>query len=530
MISVPCELPLLSSPLLSSPLLSSPLLSSPLLSSRKRPSWVATALGLFLLLALAGCDAPATPEKPATPKVTISAVGDVTEGKPLEFLVRADPAPSADLTVGVDIASPGCELTRAPESVKIAAGKKEATLSVPTEGAGVGTDGCTVTAKIKAGKGYQVGAAAAASANANVAQPAMQEPPDPATPMQPEVTIKPTAATVSEGSPVSFTLTASPAPATALTVNLEWTQVGSFLPESPPPTAIIPTSGTETVTVTLPDDNADEPNGSVTVTAEPGSGYAVGTPASATVDVTDDDPAPTGGGDGAPPARPVPAGPVVTISPSASRAVEGSTNLLRFVLTAEPAPASPLTVDLEWSQVGSFLPANPPETAVIPTTGTEVVTITLPDDTDVEPDGSVTLTVEAVEAGSGYAVGNPSAATIDVFNDDQILVSVAAVSATITEGEEAEFTITAAPAPASDLTVNVGWRYGDSRIPTGLPTTVTIPTTGTKTVSVQTTDDDMDNTYNGDSSTFVSLTIDAGTGYAADGSSQRATVTVEDND
>ena len=376
-------------------------------------------MGLLLLLTLAGCEG--TTGKPATPKVTISAVGDVTEGKPLQFLVRADPAPSADLTVGVDIASPGCELTRAPKSVKVAAGKKEATLSVPTEGAGVGTDGCTVTAKIKAGNGYQVGAAAAASANATVAQPAMQEPQEPATPKEPEVTITATAATVSEGSPVSFTLTASPAPATALTVNLEWTQVGSFLPESLPPTAIIPTSGTETVTVTLPDDNADEPNGSVTVTAEPGSGYAVGTPASATVEVTDDDPAPTGGG-GAPPAQPVPDGPVVTLS-------------------------------------------------------------------------------------------------------------VAAVTTPVTEGDKAEFTITSTPAPTRDLEVKLGWvPISDSRIP-DLPSTVTIlGSQTTKTVSVQTTDDNVDNTYGGVSHVNVGIRIDTGTGYKIAFGKRSATVRVNDND
>ena len=250
--------------------------------------------GLVLLLALAAGCGQMRPGQPA-PVVTIAPeapAASVAKGSPLKFLVRAEPAPEADLTVGVTIASPGCTLTQAPKSVTIDAGKTQATLSVPTSGAGVGAEGCTVTATIAAGEGYQVGAATAASASATLMpDPETPDPetPDPEMPMQPVVTITADATTVTEGDTVSFTLTAAPPPESELTVNVEWSEEGSFLTGSRPQTVIITTSGTAMLTADTDDDGTNETDGWVKVTVVTPGQYLPGDPSEATTNIEDND-------------------------------------------------------------------------------------------------------------------------------------------------------------------------------------------------------------------------------------------------
>ena len=80
------------------------------------PARVPAGLALLLLLALAGCQ-QGVGSGSQTPVVTIARAADAAErvaaGTPLQFVVRAAPAPRADLTVAVTFTftSPGCELT-----------------------------------------------------------------------------------------------------------------------------------------------------------------------------------------------------------------------------------------------------------------------------------------------------------------------------------------------------------------------------------------------------------------------------------
>ena len=162
----------------------------------------------------------------------------------------------------------------------IFAGEDRALLTVLTTGLEADADGGrTVTAVIAPGEGYQVGAPASASASVTPGhQPLM-------------VIIAAGDSPVTEGSTASWTLSATPAPTTELTVNLNWTQSGSFLPETRPQTVTIPVSGAATVSVDTMDDSTDEPNGTVTLSVVGGSGYSVGSSNTATVTVSDNDPA-----------------------------------------------------------------------------------------------------------------------------------------------------------------------------------------------------------------------------------------------
>ena len=121
------------------------------------------------------------------------------------------------------------------------------------------------------------------------------------TPVAPEITI--TAGTaVTEGAAVSFTISASPVPASNLNVNLSVADaVGSDFvapdDEGMKMVMIPASSGSVTYTVTTINDNIDEPNSTVTVTLMGGNGYVIGSPASTAVIVNDEDEAPLGVGD-----------------------------------------------------------------------------------------------------------------------------------------------------------------------------------------------------------------------------------------
>ena len=108
------------------------------------------------------------------------------------------------------------------------------------------------------------------------------------------VTIAAKAASVAEGGDAVFTLTADRAPAAALTVKLSVSETGAgdhvAASDEGPATAVLAKDATEAVfSVATVNDATDEPDGSASVTVEPGAGYTVGAPASASVEVTDDD-------------------------------------------------------------------------------------------------------------------------------------------------------------------------------------------------------------------------------------------------
>lgn len=115
---------------------------------------------------------------------------------------------------------------------------------------------------------------------------------------------------VTEGANAVFTVSASPAPAAPLSVNLSVSQSGDWGATTGARTVTVPTTGTKTVTVATADDGTDEADGSVTAAVQTGAGYTVSpTAGSATVAVADDDD---------PPPPPPPPEEAVPVSLSAS--------------------------------------------------------------------------------------------------------------------------------------------------------------------------------------------------------------------
>ncbi len=119
-----------------------------------------------------------------------------------------------------------------------------------------------------------------------------------ATPVVPEVAIDADGA-VTEGGRATFNVTAVPAPSADLVVNLVVTQGAgqAYLPASPPTSVTVAAGATEAAFgVEIPNDAVDEPHGVLTATLASGAGYTLGSVASASVTVRDDDPGPSDGG------------------------------------------------------------------------------------------------------------------------------------------------------------------------------------------------------------------------------------------
>ncbi len=196
-----------------------------------------------------------------------------------------------------------------------------------------------------------------------------------------------------------------------------------------------------------------------------------------------------------------------------------------FTVTANPAPSAALPVSVAVSQTGDYGVATGNRTVTVPTSGSATLTVPTSDDGTDELDGSVTATVNA---GQGYtASSSHGAATVAVADDDDPAVPEVSIAAGngVTEGDNVTFTVTANPAPSAALPVSVGVsQTGSYGVVTG-NRTVTVPTSGSATLTVSTSDDGTDEL---DGS--VTATVNAGQGYTASSSRGAATVAVADDD
>ena len=205
-----------------------------------------------------------------------------------------------------------------------------------------------------------------------------------------------------------------------------------------------------------------------------------------------------------------------------------------FTVQASPAPASDLEIALAIADdaVSDFLmDGEEGSKTVTIAAGSDTATYTLAttDDDLKEANGGVSATLEA---GTGYLVGSPSAATVAVADndgDDDARATVVRITggANITEGGVARFTLTGAPAPSQDITVNLrvtqsGAFAGDGELGAR---PVTLGTDATVTVDIPTVDD---STLEDDGS--LTIIVEPGTGYTPHATDATATVAVADNE
>ena len=116
--------------------------------------------------------------------------------------------------------------------------------------------------------------------------------PPPPPPPTPQVTISAGTTPVTEGTDVTFTITASSAPTSALTVNVDVdvTYADHLTSGTPPSTVTINANATTaTLTVATEDDDVIEINGQVIAEVQTGTGYTVGSSSSARVVIENND-------------------------------------------------------------------------------------------------------------------------------------------------------------------------------------------------------------------------------------------------
>ena len=295
----------------------------------------------------------------------------------------------------------------------------EVTVSVPTQDDELDEADGAVSATLAEGAGYTIGDPASAT-----------------TPVTdddlPTVSIATDQESVAEGEEIQFTLTRTGQG--DLTVTVELTLQGDFFAADQPTqtTATFGPSDTEvTVSVPTQDDEVNEADGAVSATLAEGEGYTIGSSASATTTVTDDDLS------------------VVSVERVQETRAEGEE--IQFTLTRTGQGA--LTVTVELTLQGDFFAADQPTqmTATFATSDTEVtVSVPTQDDELDEADGALTATLAE---GAGYTIGDPASATTTVTDDDLESVSIATDQESVAEGAEATFTLTRTG--QGDLTVTV---------------------------------------------------------------------------
>ncbi len=207
-----------------------------------------------------------------------------------------------------------------------------------------------------------------------------------------------------------------------------------------------------------------------------------------------------------------------------------------FTVEANPAPQSDLDVTLTVADdgAGDFLGASDEgaHTVTIQAGQTSAtLTLSTVNDSADEANGGIAATIQS---GSGYtvAVSPDHTATVAVSDDDDAPVVIPVVSISggggITEGGDAVFTLTAAPAPSSNITVRMEVTDSGAFASSGQTGArdVTIGAGGTATLTVSTENDGVDEANGG-----IAATIQSGSGYTVAASpDETATVSVSDDD
>ncbi len=431
-----------------------------------------------------------------TPRVTVtpqygSTVGE--DARSLYFRVSVDPVPQDPITVNLNVAATGDYGIHTGAHVVVVPPQRNGSIdfSLSFINDQVNEANGTVSATVQAGNDYDVG-------SPSVATKTIID--DDA----PQVSIS-SGSDVTEGEAATFSLSASPLPYQALSVNVN-VAPSSAITGVPPgvQTVSLPTSGSATFTISTTDNSYYAPfgGGSITATVKDGSGYGVGRSPSASVRVLDND------------------GPVVTIA-SAGDVTEGAD--ASFTLTSNPPVSNGVTVNLAIAATGDYGVNAGSKTVYIPSSGSKTYNVGTTDDTFDELDGTVKATVNT---GNGYRVGDPSSATVNVA-DDEVTPSgnpvlTIAAGADVTEGEDASFTITAAPEVPSGQTISIS-------MGSKAPGILSVPWTETMTGATHTFTHITDDNNRDDHDGTVSVFIRSGTGYTL-GDPYKASLTVFDND
>jgi hypothetical protein len=350
----------------------------------------------------------------ATPTVSVAAspatlVDSASNVATVTFTSSA-PAPAGNLSVTFTppVAGGLIASTNRTSPITITAGSTTATCTVTAAVNAVPGDGPTVgTITVGAGAGYTVGAPASATVTVNN---------DDVAPGVPAVSVAvaPAALVDAAGNVATVTFTSSlPAPAGGLSVAITPATVGGLIAGTTcaSPVTIAAGATTATCTITAVDNTTpgDGPTAGVT-TVLAGAGYSVGAPASATVNVTNNDA--------------VPVVPAVFVT-AAPNVVGDSGGVITLTFTATSVPAAPLTVNITPPTVGGLIASTTCGATVTITPPATTATCTVTAAANTVPGEAPTASTATVLAGTGYTVGDLPTANISVTDDDAAPVGAA---------------------------------------------------------------------------------------------------------
>ena len=436
-----------------------------------------------------------TDDTPPLPEVSISRDGSgaITEGGTATFTISASPAPAGPITVNVSV---GANSFGASGASTVTVSGASVTYTVTTVNDQTDEPSGSVTVTLASGSGYDLGSPSSASFP-------VADDDDP-----PVVSISGGPA-ITEGGSAVFTITRDTAAAASLTVSVTVAESGDFAQAGQTgarTVTIAANAASAALSVSTENDAVDEPDGSITATLADGTDYDLGSPAATTVAVSDDD---------APAPPPIP---VVSISGGTAVTEGGDAT---FTLAASPLPTKSISVQVTVTASGDYGVSTNTRAVTIGTDGAGSLTVSTTGDSIEEPDGLVTATLAD---GTDYDLGASKSATVDIIDDDVTPEISITGGNGVTEGGSAVFTISASPKPMADLGVSVTVsQSGDYGVSTGTQK-VTIPTTGSTTLSVATTDDSTD-----EPDGSVTATLADGTDYDL-GASKSATVDIIDDD
>ena len=469
----------------------------------------------------------------ALPVVTIAAGDPVTEGDDAEFTLTRTGSTASELTVTVTVSESGEMVAASDEGEKgvmFEANSATATHSVATETDTTNEDDSTVTVTVVAGDGYVAGDPDAAGltildndlppVNVVFDVPAevredigTLDVPVVATttvnrrPKPPIGGITVSAVAGSADSPEDYGRLSGQV---RFSAGEAWTATADG--EGNP-------VFTQTATLSLPivDDLLDEPDEffRLRLQRSPFLPQAISLASSATiVTITDNDEAPS-----------------VSVADGEANEADGSVD---FVISLSAASGKTVQVAYAAStEAGDTATAGTDYTAVAATTLTftmgeteKTVSVAVRDDGEVEADETFTVTL-TLPADANATLGDATA-TGTITNDDAALpVVTIAAGDPVTEGDDAEFTLTRTGSTASELTVTVTVSESGEMVAAsdeGEKGVTFEANSATATHSVATETD----TTNEDDST-VTVTVVAGDGYVA-GDPDAAGLTILDND
>lgn len=192
------------------------------------------------------------------------------------------------------------------------------------------------------------------------------------------------------------------------------------------------------ISVPVTDDSSVESTEQLTITLSTPFGLALGTQATHTLTITDDD------------------SPVVTITATDASAVE-SGDAGQFTLTR----TGPTTASLDVNVSGSGTSTSGTDYSAIATlqtipAGQSSATVNVSPLQDIDNEGAETV-ILAVQSGSGYVVGSPASATVTIADDDRSTVTITANDASASEsaGNSGQFTVTRTAPTNVALTVSL---------------------------------------------------------------------------